>query len=82
MLTDAKKVVEQLSDDERRALRVYLDELERRPRRGATPEERIRRMDAAAVAIRAGMTQAELEEMTAAMNAEYVESADDDLWKA
>ena len=82
-LQDVKKAIDQFSPEERRELREYLEQ-----REGIepfvhllSPEERIRRMDVAAKTIRAGMTRAELDDMTAAMNAEYIESFDEDVWK-
>lgn len=83
-LQDVIKAVDQLSPDERRELREYLDQRESVPQpvQELTPEERIRRMDEAVKAIREGMTQAELEDMIAAMNEEYIEPVDDeDVWK-
>lgn len=41
-----------------------------------SPEERIRRLDEAARAIRAGFTEAEWAEVERAMNEEYIEPAD------
>ncbi len=82
-LQDVMKAVDQLSPEERRELREYLDQRESAPQpaQELSPDERIRRMDEAVKAIREGMTQAELEDMIAAMNAEYIEPIDEDAWK-
>ena len=71
-LQDVLRAVDRLSPEELRQLRSYLDQLEGAiaPAHELPPEERIRRMDAAAEAIREGMTPAELAAMTDAMNAE------------
>jgi hypothetical protein len=82
-LQDVIKAVDQLSPEELRELREYIEQREgtHSPVQALTPGERIRRLDAAVEAIREGMTQAELDEMTVAMNAEYIEPFDEDLWK-
>ena len=82
-LQDVKKAIDRLSPEERRELREYLEQRESNEPSTPilSPEERIRRMDAAVETIRAGMSQAELDDMTAAMNAEYVEPFDEDVWK-
>jgi hypothetical protein len=69
-LQDVMKAVDQLSPDELRELREYIERRESSPEPvpELTPAERIRRLDAAVDAIREGMTQAELDDMTAAMN--------------
>jgi hypothetical protein len=81
-LQDVMKVVDRLSPEELRELRQYIEQREGIPwpAQELTPEERIRRLDAAVEAIREGMTQAELDDMTAAMNAEYIEPFDEDVW--
>ena len=82
-LGDIMQAVENFSYEELRDLREYIEQRERQvhPARGATPQERIQRMRNAAAAIREGMTQEELDEMFAAMNEEYIEPVDDDIWK-
>ena len=82
-LQDVKKAIDHLSPEERRELREYLEQRESNEPSVPvlSPEERIRRMDAAVETIRAGMSQAELDDMTAAMNAEYIEPFDEDVWK-
>ncbi len=71
-LEDVKNAVDRLSPEERRELREYLDQresVEQAVTEELSPEERIRRLDAAVEVIREGMTQAELDEMIDAMNA-------------
>jgi uncharacterized protein YeeX (DUF496 family) len=82
-LQDVKKAIDNLSPEERRELREYLERRESSEpfAQVLSPEERIRRMDAAVETIRAGMSQAELDDMTAAMNAEYIEPFDEDVWR-
>ncbi len=77
-----KKAVDSLSPQERRELREYLEQREsvEAPAHELSPEDRIRHLDAAAKAIREGMTQVELDDMIEAMNAEYVEIVDEDEW--
>jgi DNA-binding ferritin-like protein len=86
-LQDLMQAIDYLSKQELHQLRQYIDEREKEqekqthPARGATPQERVRRLQAAAAAIREGLTREELDEMTAAMNAEYIEPFDEDVWK-
>ena len=82
-LQDVKKAIDHLSPEERRELREYLEQRESNEPSAPvlSPEERIRRLDAAVETIRAGLSQADLDDMTAAMNAEYVEPFDEDVWK-
>jgi hypothetical protein len=83
-LQDVIQVVDKLSPEELRQLRAYLDQLEGTPVppvQDMTPEERARRLDAAFEQLREGLTQAELDEMTEAMNAEYIEPFDEEPWK-
>ncbi len=83
-LHDVKKAVDKLSSDERRELREYLDQRESMEQPGSqlSPEERIRRLDVAARALREGLTQEQLDEISEAMNEEYIEPLDDeDVWK-
>lgn len=82
-LQDVIKAVATLSPEELRQLRAFLDQLEGTPSpaHDLPPEERIRRLDAAVEALREGLTQAELDEMTDAMNTEYIEPFDEDVWK-
>ncbi|MCD4685180.1 MAG: hypothetical protein K8S97_04515 [Anaerolineae bacterium] len=82
-LQDVKQAVDRLSPGARRELREYLAQREstEQPVLELTPEERIRRLDAAVEALREGLTQQELDEMTEAMNTEYIEPIDEDQWK-
>jgi hypothetical protein len=81
-LQDVMKAVDQLSPEELRELRQYIEQREGLPWpvQALTPEERARRLDEAFEQLRDGLTQAELDEMTEAMNAEYIEPVDEDVW--
>jgi hypothetical protein len=70
--------VDQLSQEERQRLRQYLDQTQITSTH--TPEERIQIMDAAATAIREGLTLEEPEQMITAMNEEYIENWDESEW--
>lgn len=80
-LTDIMQAVEKLSSEEKQKLREYLEQGETSLMHKLSPEERARRLDEAAAKIREGLTQAQLDEMTRAMNEEYVEAVDVELWK-
>jgi uncharacterized protein YeeX (DUF496 family) len=82
-LQQIKQAVDSLSAEELRELREYLEQREslEQPVLILSPEERIRRLDAAVEAIREGMTQEQIDEMIEAMNAEYIEPFDEDAWK-
>lgn len=77
------KAVDTLSPEELRELRTYLEQREgaAQPALELVPEERARRLDEAFEQLREGLTQKQLDEMTEAMNAEYIESFDEDVWK-
>ena len=87
-LQDLMQAIDYLSKQELHQLRQYIDEREKEqeeqthPAHGATPQERVQRLQEAAAAIRAGLTQEELDAMTIAMNAEYIEPFDENVWKA
>lgn len=76
------QVVDQLNDEERQRLHQYLDQqaqsIKAHP---LSAEERIQRLNAAMDAMRDGLSQEELDEMTAAMNEDYIEAVDDSLWE-
>lgn len=78
---DIKQAVDQLSHQERADLRAYLDEVANQPAQKLTPTERAQKLDAAFEKLRTGLTDEEIEEMTAAMNEEYIEPWDEDEWK-
>lgn len=82
-LQDLMRAIDALSSEELHRLRLYIDERQQQanPLRELTPEERIRRLNAAAAALREGLTPDQLAEMTAAMNEEYIEPFDEDVWK-
>lgn len=81
-LAEIFRLVDQLSPEERRQVRAYIDEREQETSVGTlTPEERWRRLEAGFAALREGMTQDELDELTEAMNAEYIEAWDESEWR-
>jgi hypothetical protein len=82
-LQEVIKVVDTLSPEELRKLRTYLDQREGmvQPALELAPEERARRLDEAFERLREGLTQKQINEMTEAMNAEYIEPFDEDVWK-
>jgi hypothetical protein len=63
-LKEIQAAVDTLSFEQIKELRVYL-------------EERLRLFDEAMAEIREGLTQAELDQLTADMNAEYIEDVDE-----
>lgn len=77
-LQELFEAVNNLSYAELSQLRRYVDEREQvvRPAHPLPPEERIRHLDAAAAAIREGLTEEQMTGMIAAMNEEYVEPFD------
>ena len=76
-LAELMKAVDELSREE---FDSFYDYVERR--REVLAEERIRMIEKAVAEIREGLTQEELDEMIAAMNAEYVEVADETEWQS
>ena len=77
-LDELIKAVDTLSGEELRQLRDYVNS---RPLYELSPEQRIQMLDEASQAIREGLTQEELNEMTAVMNEEYIEPVDEAEWK-
>jgi hypothetical protein len=82
-LQDVMKAVDSLSPEELRELRTYLDQREStvHPAHEISSEERARRLDQAFEQLREGLTQEQLDEITEAMNAEYIEPFDEAAWK-
>lgn len=73
------RAVAELSDGERLLLRQQIDALPEKTAR-LTPKERARRLNAALDSLSDGLSQAQLDEMTAAMTEDYTESWDESLW--
>ena len=73
------RAVDELNDEEIRLLRQHIDRLPKKPTQ-LTPKERMQRLNAALDALSAGMSQAQLDEMTAAMTEDYIEAWDESLW--
>jgi len=73
------RAVAELSDEERRLLRWHIDQL---PEEGAsmTPVEKTRRLNVAFDALDNGLSLAQVNEMTAAMTADYIEAWDESEW--
>ncbi len=68
---DILRAVAELNDEERKLLRHYLEPTSEKPA-VLTPKERTRRLNAALDAMGDGLSQAQLQEMTAAMTEEYI----------
>ena len=73
------RAVDELNDEERRLLRQHIDQRPQKPAR-LTPKERMRRLNAALDAMGEGLSQAQLDEMTAAMTEDYIEAWDESVW--
>jgi predicted nucleic acid-binding Zn-ribbon protein len=76
------QVIDDLSMDDLDALSEYIEQ-QREQRRLAqyTTEERIQKIEAAFAELREGLTPAELEEITEAMNSEVIEPFDESEWQ-
>lgn len=81
-LQEVKKAVDQFSPEELYELREHLEKraAEMMIQKQLSPEERIRRLDEAAQAIREGFTDAEWLAVEQAMNEEYIELWDESEW--
>ena len=73
------RAVGEMTDEERRRLQQHIDRLPKQSTQ-LTQKERMRRLNAAFDAMGAGMSQAQLDEMTAAMTEDYIEPWDESLW--
>ena len=73
------RAVGELNDEERRLLRQHIDQLPKTPTQ-LTPKERMRRLNAALDAMSEGLSQGQLDEMTAAMTEDYIEAWDESVW--
>lgn len=82
MLDSLYQVIDDLSADDLDALSEYIEQ-QREQRRLAqyTTEERIQKIEAAFAELREGLTPAELDEITEAMNSEVVEPFDESEWQ-
>ena len=81
-LQELFKTIDRLSPEERAQLRAYLDQHEAHTpsARTLSPEERARKLDEALTQLREGLTSEQIDEMTEAMNAEYIEPWDESEW--
>ena len=73
------RAVDELNDEERRLLRQHIDQRPKKPAE-LTPKERMRQLNAALDAMSEGLSQAQLDEMTAAMTEDYIEAWDESVW--
>ena len=73
------RAVDEMTDEERRRLQQHIDRLPKKSTQ-LTPKERMRRLNAAFDAMGEGMSQAQLDEMTAAMTEDYIEPWDESVW--
>jgi hypothetical protein len=82
-LQDVIRAVDRLSSEERRELREYLEQRESTERvaQELSPQERARRLREGFAKLREGLSEAELDEIIEAMNAEYIEPVDESQWK-
>lgn len=82
-LQEIQTAIDTLSYDEIQQLQDYLMQrkTDLRPGRGRTSQERIRLLHESAAALREGWTQEQLDEMTAAINEDYIEDVDLDIWR-
>lgn len=79
ILEEILRAVDELNDEERRLLRLHIDQGPKMPAQ-LTPKERMRRLNAALDAMSEGMSQAQLDEMIAAMTEDYIEPWDESVW--
>ena len=73
------RAVAELTDEERQLLRQHIDQA---PDKASLlpPKERTQRLNAALDAMGDGLSQVQLDEMTAAMTEEYIEAWDGSEW--
>lgn len=81
-LQEVKEAVDHFSPEELRELREHLERraVEILTQHHLSPEERIRRLEEAAKAIREGFTDAEWEAVEKSMNEKYIEPWDESEW--
>lgn len=79
VLEEIMRAVSDLSNEERRLLLQHIDNLPAQATR-LMPKERTRRLNAALDLLGDGLSQAQLDEMTAAMTEDYIEAWDESLW--
>lgn len=81
-LEEVKNAIDHFSTEELHELRDHMEKriVEILTQHPLPPDERIRRLDEAAHAIREGFTQEEWEAVERAMNEEYIEPWDESEW--
>lgn len=80
-LNEILKAVDELSPDERRQLRDYLDQQEQPAQEHRAGTMDINALMRAVDEFREGLTEEELDEMIALMNEEYIELWDESEWQ-
>ena len=78
ILEDILRALAKLTDEERQQLRRYINQ---DPEKAfpLTPKERTQRLNAALDEMRGGLSQAQLDKMTAAMAEEYIKAWDESV---
>ena len=79
VLEEIMRAAAELSDEERRLLLQHIDR-NRAKATPLTPIDRTKRLNAALDTLGDGLSQAQLDEMTAAMTEDYIEAWDESLW--
>ena len=75
-LEEILRAVAELNDEERQLLRQYINQVSEKASQ-LPPKERTQRLNAALDALGDGLSQVQLDEMTAAMTEEYIEAWDE-----
>ena len=76
---DILRAVAELTDEERQLLRQHIDQVPDKASQ-LSPKERTQRLNAALDGMGDGLSQDQLDEMTAAMTEEYIEAWDESVW--
>ena len=79
ILEEILRAVTELTDEERQMLRQHIDQIPEKASQ-LPPKERTQRLNAALDAMGDGLSQVQLDEMTAAMTEEYIEAWDESEW--
>ena len=79
ILEEILRAVTELTDEERQLLRQHIDQVPEKASQ-LPPKERTQRLNAALDAMGDGLSQVQLDEMTAAMTEEYIEAWDESEW--
>ena len=79
ILEEILRAVTELTDEERQLLRQHIDQVPEKASQ-LPSKERTQRLNAALDAMGDGLSQVQLDEMTAAMTEEYIEAWDESVW--